>query len=149
MHGHVEKPIHVARHLITIREIQRETGGFTEFVLLPFVHKNTRLYRSGVARPGPTGVENIVVHSVSRLVLGRYVRNIQASWPKLGPATAQLMLYAGANDLGGTLMEENISRAAGASYGESISVEELVRLIRDAGRKPAQRTTTYEILRYY
>ena len=149
MYGHVEKPIHKARHMTIIRDIQKETGGFTEFVLLPFVHWNTRIYRGGLARPGPTGVENVITHAAARLFLGRHVRNIQTSWPKLGPVTAQMMLYAGANDLGGTLMEENISRAAGAPYGEGLSAEELVRLIRDAGRRPAQRTTTYGMIRIY
>ncbi len=149
MYGHVEELKHKARHMAIIREIQKETGGFTEFVLLPFVHRNTRIYRSGLARPGPTGVENVITHAAARLFLGRYIRNIQTSWPKLGPATAQIMLYAGANDLGGTLMEENISRAAGAQYGEGLSIEELVRLIRDAGMRPAQRTTTYGIIRIY
>ena len=149
MYGHVEGPEHRARHLALLREIQSRTRGFTEFVLLPFVHHNAPIYRSGVARPGSTGVEDLVVHAASRIFLNNYIRNIQVSWPKLGPKFSQVLLEAGANDMGGTLMEENISRSAGAAYGEYMSPDEMIRLIRDAGRRPAQRDTLYNIIRYY
>lgn len=149
MYGHVEGPEHRARHLALLRDLQSRTHGFTEFVLLPFVHLNTPIYRSGVARPGSTGVEDLVVHAASRIFLNNHIRNIQVSWPKLGPKFSQVLLEAGANDMGGTLMEESISRSAGAPYGESMSPGEIVRLIRDAGRRPAQRDTTYGIIRYY
>lgn len=149
MYGHVETNVHRAKHLDIIRGIQRDTGGFTEFVLLPFVHYNTRLYKLGMCRPGATGVEDLKVHAVARIMLNNYVKNIQASWVKLGVKYAQLMLLAGANDLGGTLMEENISRAAGATSGQHLPVEEMVRIIRGVGRTPAQRTTTYEIIKVY
>lgn len=149
MYGHVEGNSHKARHLDVIRSIQKETSGFTEFVLLPFVHRNTRLYRSGRARPGSSGAEDLKVHAVSRIYLNNYIRNIQVSWVKLGPKYAQAMLLAGANDLGGTLMEENISRAAGAAQDGFLPVEYMVKLIREIGRVPAQRTTTYEIIKFY
>jgi 7,8-didemethyl-8-hydroxy-5-deazariboflavin synthase CofH subunit len=149
MYGHVDEAIHKARHLNIIREIQRETRGFTEFVPLPFIHQRTKLYREGLARPGSTGFEDLKVYAASRLFLNNYVRNLQVSWVKLTPKFAQVALGAGANDFGGTLMEENISRAAGATSGTHMAVEEIVRLIRDAGRTPAQRSTTYEVLKVY
>jgi len=149
MYGHVDGPENWATHMAIIRNIQKRTHGFTEFVLLPFVHQNTPIYRAGVARPGPTVIEDLVMHAAARIFLDSSIRNVQASWPKLGPKLSQLVLQAGANDVGGTLMEEHISSAAGAPYGNGMSVEELVSLIRSAGRRPAQRSTTYEILRYY
>ncbi|MGC8969523.1 MAG: 5-amino-6-(D-ribitylamino)uracil--L-tyrosine 4-hydroxyphenyl transferase CofH [Conexivisphaera sp.] len=149
MYGHVEGPEHWAKHMSIIRGIQRRTRGFTEFVLLPFVHRNAPIYRAGIARPGSSGIEDLVVHAASRIFLGGDLRNVQVSWPKLGPKLSQVMLGAGANDVGGTLMEEHISSSAGATFGEGMAPEELVRLIRGAGRRPAQRTTTYEIIRYY
>jgi 7,8-didemethyl-8-hydroxy-5-deazariboflavin synthase CofH subunit len=149
MYGHVDGPENWAKHMAIIRDIQKRTHGFTEFVLLPFVHQNTPIYRAGMARPGPTVIEDLVMHAAARIFLGGIIRNIQVSWPKLGPKLSQLMLQAGANDVGGTLMEEHISSAAGAPYGNGMSAEELVSLIRGAGRRPAQRSTTYEILRYY
>lgn len=149
MYGHIETVEDKVKHLSIIREIQRETGGFTEFVPLGFIHYNTAAYRSGLAKPGPTGIEDLKVHAISRIYLNNYIKNIQVSWVKLGPKYAQFLLNAGANDMGGTLMEENISRAAGATSGQYISPSEMVRIIREAGRIPAQRSTTYDIIRIY
>jgi FO synthase len=153
MYGHVDGPEHWASHLAILRDLQRETGGFTEFVPLGFVYRNTRLYASGRARPGPTGRENVLMHAVARLFLGRDIPNIQVSWVKLGLPMAQMVLEAGANDFGGTLHNERISRMAGADAGEYVSPAEFERLILDIGRIPAERTTTYRILhegpRYY
>ncbi|OYT53522.1 MAG: 7,8-didemethyl-8-hydroxy-5-deazariboflavin synthase subunit CofH [Desulfurococcales archaeon ex4484_217_2] len=137
MYGHVDTSYHKAKHLNIIREIQKETGGFTEFIPLSFIHYNTRLYKSGIARPGATGLEDLKMY------------NIQVSWVKLGPKYAQALLNAGTNDFGGTLMEENISKSAGAPWGESMPVKTIVKLIKNAGRIPAQRTTTYEIIKIY
>ncbi|MEM4575847.1 MAG: 5-amino-6-(D-ribitylamino)uracil--L-tyrosine 4-hydroxyphenyl transferase CofH [Candidatus Nezhaarchaeales archaeon] len=149
MYGHIDNNEHRVKHMKVIREIQKETGGFTEFVLLPFVHYKTRLYREGVSRPGTTWLEDLKVHAVSRLFFLGYIRNIQVSWVKLGPKMAQMMLQAGANDVGGTLMEENISREAGSPYGTSMDILEIVKLIKEIGRIPAQRSTTYEIIKVY
>jgi len=147
MYGHVETVEDKVNHLSIIREIQKETGGFTEFIPLGFVHYNTEIYRSGLAKPGPTGIEDLKVHAISRIYLNNYIKNIQVSWVKLGPKYAQFLLNAGANDIGGTLMEENISRAAGATSGQYIAPSEMVRMIREAGRIPAQRDTLYNILK--
>jgi 7,8-didemethyl-8-hydroxy-5-deazariboflavin synthase CofH subunit len=149
MYGHVDRPEHWARHIGLIRSIQKETGGFTEFVPLGFIHQNTRLYREGGARPGPTGMEDVKMHAVARLMLNGWIENIQVSWVKLGPKLAQVCLNAGANDFGGTLMDEIISKSAGATYGEYMPPEEFRRLIRDMGRIPAQRNTTYELLKVF
>jgi 7,8-didemethyl-8-hydroxy-5-deazariboflavin synthase CofH subunit len=149
MYGHVEKPFHVANHLALIRSIQKETGGFTEFVPLGFIHENTFLYRKDGSRPGPTGLEEIRMHAVSRIMLHGYIKNIQVSWVKLGLKLSQLCLNAGANDFSGTLMEENISKAAGATNGEYLAPEEMRRLIWDLGRTPAERSTTYKLLKVY
>ncbi|GAB4440020.1 MAG: 5-amino-6-(D-ribitylamino)uracil--L-tyrosine 4-hydroxyphenyl transferase CofH [Anaerolineae bacterium] len=147
MYGHVDAPHHWANHLALIRQIQRETGGFTEFVPLGFIHQNTRLYTEGQARPGPTGPEHLKMHAVARLMLGQDIPNLQVSWVKLGPAMSQMCLSAGANDFGGTLINERISRMAGATSGQYMPPEEFERLILDLGRIPAQRTTLYHILR--
>jgi len=149
MYGHIDAPRHWAGHLGLIRDIQRSTGGFTEFVPLGFVHHNTPLYHDGEARPGPTSLEDLKMHAVARIMLHRFIPNIQVSWPKLGPKFAQLCLNAGANDFGGTLMSETISRAAGASFGEHMSPEEFRRLIRDIHRVPAQRSTTYQLMEVF
>lgn len=149
MYGHVDTSYHKAKHLNIIREIQKETRGFTEFVPLSFIHYNTKLYKSGIARAGATGLEDLKVYSVSRIFLNKYIRNIQVSWVKLGPKYAQFLLNAGTNDFGGTLMEENISKSAGASWGTCLPMKEIIRIIRDANRIPAQRTTTYEIVKIY
>jgi len=144
MFGHVEGYVHWARHLLRLRALQRETGGFTEFVPLPFVHMEAPLYLRGKSRKGPTLREAILMHAVARLVLHPAITNIQASWTKLGPLWAQRCLGAGANDLGGTLMNESISRAAGASHGQELPPRQLEELIRGAGREPFQRTTLYQ-----
>lgn len=149
MYGHVEKPRHIANHLALIRSIQKETGGFTEFVPLGFIHENTFLYRKDGSRPGPTGLEELRIHAVSRLMLKGYIKNIQVSWVKLGIKLAQLCMNAGANDFSGTLMEENISKAAGATAGEYLPPEEMRRLIWDLGRIPAERSTTYRLLKVF
>jgi FO synthase len=143
MYGHVDNPSHWVGHLRTLSRLQDETGGFTEFVLLPFVHTNSPVYLAGVARPGPTMQENRAVHAVSRLMLHGRINHIQTSWVKLGVEGTQLMLRGGADDLGGTLMEETISRMAGADNGSEKTVSELEGMVRAIGRTPWQRTTTY------
>jgi FO synthase len=144
MYGHVDTPAHWIRHLRTLREIQQRTGGFTEFVGLPFVHQNAPLYLAGKARPGSTLREDILVTAMARLMLDGAIANIQVSWVKLGPAGAARLLQAGANDLGGTLMEETISRMAGSAHGSSVSAEQLHEMAALAGRPAVQRTTTYQ-----
>ncbi|TCZ64105.1 7,8-didemethyl-8-hydroxy-5-deazariboflavin synthase subunit CofH [Roseicella aquatilis] len=143
MFGHVEGPLHWARHLLALRDLQAETGGFTEFVPLPFVHREAPMYLRGQARRGPTFREALLLHSVARLVLHPHISNIQTSWVKMGPEGAALALRAGANDLGGTLMNESISRAAGTQHGQEFPPERMETLIRGIGRVPAQRTTLY------
>ena len=143
MFGHLESPRHWARHLLAIRNLQLETGGFTEFVPLPFVHMEAPMYRRGLARRGPTWRETVLMHAVARLVLGPVLRNIQVSWVKLGTEGAARMLNAGANDLGGTLMNESISRAAGAAFGQELEPERMDALVEGIGRRPEQRTTLY------
>ncbi|HEV2507860.1 MAG TPA: 5-amino-6-(D-ribitylamino)uracil--L-tyrosine 4-hydroxyphenyl transferase CofH [Mesorhizobium sp.] len=144
MYGHIDGPAHWAAHIARIRAIQKDTGGFTEFVPLGFIHEQTRLYRDHpAARPGPTTVESLKMHAVARLMLAGHIDNIQVSWVKLGPEMAHAMLGCGANDLGGTLMNESISRAAGAGHGQEITPSEMVRIIRAAGRVPVQRNTLY------
>ncbi|MGB0389200.1 MAG: 5-amino-6-(D-ribitylamino)uracil--L-tyrosine 4-hydroxyphenyl transferase CofH [Ardenticatenaceae bacterium] len=146
MYGHVDAPRHWAAHLCLIRDIQRETGGFTEFVPLGFIHEKTRLYAEGKARPGPTGFENALMHAISRLVLGHDIPNIQVSWVKMGRAMAQICLNGGANDFGGTLINERISRMAGATTGQYLPPAEFERIILDMGRLPAERNTLYDIV---
>ncbi|HKN33497.1 MAG TPA: 5-amino-6-(D-ribitylamino)uracil--L-tyrosine 4-hydroxyphenyl transferase CofH [Terriglobales bacterium] len=143
MYGHVETPEHWVNQLLLFREIQQETGGFTEFVPLGFVHFNTLLFQQGLSRPGPTLAEHLKIHALSRILLAGSINNIQVSWVKLNRDLSQLCLQTGANDYGGTLMEENISREAGATAGQYTSPEEFQRLIFDAGRIPAERNTTY------
>jgi len=143
MFGHVEAPHHLARHLLRIRNLQSKTGGFTEFVPLPFVHMEAPIWIKGQARPGPTFREALLMHSVARLVLHPLIRNIQVSWVKMGPEGAALCLRAGANDLGGVLMNESITRAAGASHGQEMAPDRFEALSRKLGRRPAQRTTLY------
>ena len=143
MYGHVEQPKHWARHLLRIRHLQAETGGFTEFVPLPFVHMEAPMYLKGRARRGPTFREAMLMHAVARLVLHPLVPSIQASWVKLGPDGVAAALAAGVNDLGGTLMNETISRAAGTQHGQEMPPERMDALIRAAGRTPRQRTTLY------
>ncbi len=143
MYGHVEAPVSWARHLLVLRDLQTETGGFTEFVPLPFVHMEAPMYLKGQARKGPTVREAVLMHSVARLVLHPGIQNIQTSWVKMGPQGAALCLEAGANDLGGTLMNESISRAAGTEHGQEFPPERMEALIRSIGRVPQQRTTDY------
>jgi FO synthase len=145
MYGHVEEPAHWVRHLLLLREIQRDTGRFTEFVPLGFIHSQTRLFRTGRARPGSSFAEHLLVHALARILLNGHVPNIQVSWVKLGFEGALACLEAGANDFGGTLMEESISKSAGANFGESVLPGELRALIRTIGRTPAERATTYKI----
>ena len=149
MYGHVEEPADWVRHILLLRAIQQRTGGFTEFVPLGFIHENTRLYKHGGARPGARHDEHLRVHALSRVLLHGAIPNVQVSWVKLGFETSLSCLNAGANDFSGTLMEENISKAAGATFGEYVSPEEFRRLIRSIGRVPAERTTTYKIRRLY
>ncbi|WP_217705627.1 5-amino-6-(D-ribitylamino)uracil--L-tyrosine 4-hydroxyphenyl transferase CofH [Peristeroidobacter soli] len=143
MFGHVDGYLHWARHLQRVLELQAETGGFTEFVPLPFVHREAPMYLKGRARRGPTLRETVLMHAVSRLVLGSSIRNIQVSWVKIGPEWAQRCLQAGANDLGGTLMNESISRAAGAGHGQEFAAARMAGLTGEIGRRAIQRTTLY------
>jgi len=147
MYGHTESEEHWVRHLMLLREIQKETGGFTEFVPLGFVHEFTQLYKSGDARPGPTVSEHLKVHALSRLMLQGWIDNIQVSWVKMSRDVTQACLRAGANDYGGTLIDENISRLAGSKSGQYVSPEEFHERIRALGRVPAERTTLYKIVR--
>ena len=144
MMGHIDGPRSWANHLEVLRQIQRRTGGFTEFVPLPFVHMGSPIFLQGRSRPGPTWDEVVLVHAVGRIALDGLIDNIQASWVKLGLDGGARLLEAGCNDLGGTLMDENISRASGAAHGQLATPEELEAAIRGAGRVPARRTTVYE-----
>jgi FO synthase len=144
MFGHVERPVHWARHLLRVRDLQARTGGFTELVPLPFVPMEAPMYLKGLTRRGPTFGEVLLLHAVARLALHPAITNIQASWVKAGPEGARQLLSAGVNDLGGTLMNESISRAAGSEWGQELPPERMEALIRTAGRVPRQRTTLYE-----
>ena len=143
MYGHVEQPEHWVDQLLLYRRIQADTGGFTEFVPLGFVHHNTRLYLEGHSRPGPTDEEHVRIHALSRVMLAGSINNIQVSWVKLTREMSQQALESGANDYGGTLMEENISRLAGSTSGQYVSPEQFDERIRELDRIPAQRNTTY------
>lgn len=149
MYGHVETPEERIKHILTIREIQKETGGITEFVPLPFMPYNNplgeKMIREG--RYATPGLDDLKIYAISRILLHGHIDNIQASWVKLGKKLSQFALHCGANDLGGTLMEESVSRLAGAPNGESISVEELEWMIHGAGRIPKERTTLYKGVR--
>ncbi|MCP8320194.1 MAG: 5-amino-6-(D-ribitylamino)uracil--L-tyrosine 4-hydroxyphenyl transferase CofH [archaeon] len=152
MYGHIENSLHKARHIAIIRDIQKETNGITEFVPLSFVHSEAPMYKKGLVRgvrPGATGAEVVKMHAVSRIMLNNYMKNIQVSWVKEGTKLSQFCLNAGANDLGGTLIDESISRSAGAIHGQLLRPKDFRRLIRDIGRIPAQRSTTYDILRIF
>lgn len=152
MYGHVETPAHWIRHMNVLRDIQKDTGGFTEFVPLSLIYQEAPMYRQGLVpavRQGATGIEVVKMHAIARLFLGATFRNIQSSWVKEGPKLAQVLLAAGANDLGGTLINESISTSAGAGYGQLVPPAELRRLVREAGRVPAQRNTEYELLRVF
>ncbi len=143
MYGHVDTPAHWVGHLRVIRSVQERTGGFTEFVLLPFIHENAPIYLAGLARPGPTRRENRAVHAVARLLLHGAIDSIQCSWVKLGDDLCRDVLQGGANDLGGTLMEETISRMAGADHGSYKTISQLRAIAEPLGRPMRQRTTTY------
>jgi CofH subfamily radical SAM domain protein len=143
MYGHIETPEHIAKHLDILRMIQRQTGGFTEFVPLRFIHTYTALYQKGLVNPPPKGLNDMRVYATSRLMLRGLIDNLQTSWVKLGLKLAQLSLAAGCNDFGGTLMEEQISKSAGADAGEYLPESEIRTLIQEMGRVPAQRTTAY------
>lgn len=143
MYGHVEKPHHIAAHLALLRHLQDETGGFTEFVPLRFIHDNTLLFQRGLVTPQQHGIADLRIYALSRVFLRGSIDNIQTSWVKLGHDLAAASLAAGVNDFGGTLMEESISREAGADAGEFTPVEEIERLVREAGRTARQRTTLY------
>ena len=143
MFGHVEQPVHVARHLVRTRALQQETGGFTEFVPLPFVHMATPLFLAGKSRTGPTFREAVLIHAVGRIAYHGWIDNIQVSWVKFGLSGARQVLQAGVNDLGGTLMDENISRAAGASHGQEADEADFTAIVAPLGRPLEQRTTLY------
>ncbi len=143
MYGHIDDLSHRVEHLQILRDIQKKTGGFTEFVPLSFMHKNAPIFKKGISNAGTTGAEDLKLYAVSRLMFRDLIKNIQVSWVKLGFKFAQICLMAGANDLGGTLGEENISRTAGATHGVYTPPSELERLIRDIGRFPALRNTLY------
>ncbi|MFM9050149.1 MAG: 5-amino-6-(D-ribitylamino)uracil--L-tyrosine 4-hydroxyphenyl transferase CofH, partial [Actinomycetota bacterium] len=143
MYGHVDNPAHWVAHLRVLRGIQERTGGFTEFVALPFVHHNAPLYLSGAARPGPTARDNLAVHAMARIMLHGAIDHVQCSWVKLGDDGTRAMLSAGVDDIGGTLMEETISRMAGSAHGSSRTPQQIRQLIASAGRPACQRTTTY------
>lgn len=152
MYGHIETPVHWVKHMNLLRDIQKETGGFTEFVPLSLIHQEAPMYTRKLVenvREGATGTEVVKMHAVARLMLGPTFRNIQSSWVKEGPKMAQYLLTAGANDLGGTLINESISTSAGAQYGQLVPPKELRRLIRDAGRTPAERSTTYTLRKVF
>lgn len=148
MYGHIDGPAHWAAHIALLRSMQKETGGFTELVPLSFVHTDSPLYTESpdTVRPGPTGTEVDLMHAVARIMLHGHIDNIQVSWTKLGAERATQMLGQGVNDLGGTLMNESISRAAGSRHGQEITQAEMVRMIRSAGRVPVRRNTVYETI---
>ena len=149
MYGHIETVEQVAAHLNLLREIQRETGGFTEFVPLGFIHERNILFNHMNARAGASMPEDLRMIAVARLFLRPWISNIQMSWVKMGPKLAQMALLSGANDFGGTLMEESISRESGSHFGENLPAEEIRQLIRAVGRTPVERSTTYQILRRF
>ncbi|HEU4443814.1 MAG TPA: 5-amino-6-(D-ribitylamino)uracil--L-tyrosine 4-hydroxyphenyl transferase CofH [Nitrososphaeraceae archaeon] len=152
MYGHIENPSDRAKHLILLRSIQKETGGFTEFVPLSFVHTEAPMYSRHTVpglRAGATGNEVLIMHAVARIALNRHINNIQVSWVKEGLRMSQLLLGAGANDFGGTLINESISTSAGSSYGQILKPKEIRSAIRSAGKIPAQRSTSYRLLKTY
>lgn len=152
MFGHIETNDHRAQHLSTLRDIQKSTGGFTEFVPLSFVHEEAPMFAKKMnndLRPGATGAEVVRMHAIARLMLNGWIDNIQCSWVKEGPKLSQILLQSGCNDLGGTLINESISTAAGAAYGQLIPPSELRRLIRDIGKTPVQRNTLYKPIQVY
>ena len=152
MFGYLETPTQLAKHMNLIRGIQQQTGGITEFVPLSFVHTEAPMFMKGLVenvRPGPTGIDVIKMHAIARIMLNNWIPNIQASWVKEGPRMSQLLLTAGVNDLGGTLINESISTAAGAQHGQLMRPSEFRQMIREAGRIPAERYTTYKTRRVF
>ena len=149
MYGHIEEVRHVAAHLALLRDLQKETGGFTEFVPLGFIHELNRLYQKMDARPGSSMLEDLRLVAVARLFLRPWILNVQVSWVKMGTKLAQMALMGGANDFGGTLMEESISRESGAHHGENLPAEDMRRLVREIGRVPVERNTLYGVLRRF
>lgn len=149
MYGHIERPEHVAAHLHLLRELQKETGGFTEFVPLGFIHERNLLGHRDDVRPGPSAADDLRLIAVARLFLRPWITSVQMSWVKMGPKLSQLALNAGANDFGGTLMEESISRESGADFGENLPPETIRRLVREMGRVPVERSTDYALLRRF
>ena len=152
MFGYLETPIQLAKHMNLIRGIQQQTGGITEFVPLSFVHTEAPMFMKGLVddvRPGPSGMDVIKTHAIARIMLNNWIPNIQASWVKEGPRMSQLLLTTGVNDLGGTLINESISTAAGASHGQLMRPSEFRQMIRQAGRIPAERYTTYKTRRVF
>ena len=149
MYGHIENKRQVASHLALLRDIQKRTGGFTEFVPLGFIHERNILFNHMHARPGSSAPEDIRLVAVARLFLRPWIQNVQVSWVKMGPKLAQLAVMSGANDFGGTLMEESISRESGADHGENLPAEAMRRLIREIGRVPIERSTLYRVLRRF
>ncbi len=148
MYGHIERPEHVATHLELLRDLQKRTGGFTEFVPLGFIYERNHLGKS-LEAPGPSAADDLRIIALARLFLRPLITNVQMSWVKMGPKLSQVALTAGANDFGGTLMEESISRESGADHGENLPPEEIRRLIRGMGRTPIERNTTYGVLRRF
>ena len=144
MFGHTEKPTDWSTHLIKLRELQKETGGITEFIPLPYVSMESPMYKRGNSRPGPTFNEVLLMHAVSRIALNPHIKNIQASWVKLGKEGALSCLNAGVNDMGGTLMNESISRAAGSIHGQEFEANRMEEFIRNSERRPQLRNTIYE-----
>lgn len=149
MYGHIESPQDIVAHMRAIRDIQKETGGITEFVPLGFIHPNTRLHAEGRVQSGPSGVLDLKVHAIARLYFQGLIEHIQVSWVKLGLKLAQVLLTAGADDFGGTLMEEHIAQAAGATEGQYVPPETFVALIRELGLTPIQRDTLYKPIKVY
>ncbi len=152
MFGHRETPLQLAKHMDLLRGIQKQTGGITEFVPLSFVHTEAPMFMKGLlenVRPGPTGVDVVKMHAVARIMLNNWIPNVQASWVKEGSRMSQVLLTAGVNDLGGTLINESISTAAGAQHGQLMRPSEFRQMIRDAGRIPAERSTTYGLRRVF
>jgi FO synthase subunit 2 len=152
MYGHVESAEDRAKHLDLLRSIQKQTGGFTEFVPLSFVHKEAPMYNHNLVKgivPGPTGQDVIKMHAISRIMLHNFINNIQVSWVKEGAKMSQMLLETGVNDFGGTLINESISTSAGSEYGQLMRPKEIRSLIQSAGRIPAQRNSTYGIVKVY
>ncbi len=146
MYGHIENYKHIVNHLFILKDIQNETNGFTEFVPLSFMYKEAPIYKEGLSREGSTGIEDLKMYAISRILFKDSIKNIQVSWVKLGDKLAQIGLNCGANDYGGTLIEENISKSAGAKYGTYKSKEEIKNLIKNVGKIPKERDTFYNIL---